>query len=90
MLQDHQLNKDVKKALAVTFCVNTANEAIDKAIDKGVDEIVDGNEKNKKIINIKEFSDKFSDNPFSTPLQQIIPVSIGDGKGEIDKTEENH
>ena len=80
MLQDHQLDKGIKKTLAVTFCINTANKAID------VNEIVDGNEKNKEIINIKEFSDKFSDNSFSTTLQQIIPVFIGDGEGEIDET----
>ena len=45
------------------------------------------NEKNKKIINAKEFSNKFSetDNPFSTPLLQIISVPIRDGEGEIDK-----
>ena len=67
------------------FCINTA---IDKdADDKGVDEIVDGTKENKKIINVKEFSDEFSgtDNPFSTPLQQIISIPIGDGEGEIDK-----
>ena len=90
MLQDHQLDEDVKKALAVTFCVNTA---INKGVnDKGVNEIVDGNKKNEEneeIIDIKEFSNKFSgtDNPFSTFLQQIISVPIEDKKGEIDETE---
>ena len=75
--------------MAVTFCVNTA---IDEGVnDESVDEIVDGNMKNKKneeIIDVKEFSNKFSrtNNPFSTPLQQIISVSIGDKEGEIDKT----
>ena len=84
LLQDHQLDKDVKKALTVTFCVNTA---INKNVnDKGVNEIVDGNEENKEIIDIKEFSDKFSDNSFSTLLQQIIPASIKDREDEIDKT----
>ena len=83
MLQDHQLDKDVKKALAVTFYVNTADKAIDDAVDK----TVDANEENKKIINVVEFSNEFSDHSFFTPLQQIIPVLIGDGEGEIDKTE---
>ena len=59
------------------FYVNTADKtidkiidkAIDKAIDKGVNETVDGNEENEKIIDVKEFSNKFSgtNNPFSTP-----------------------
>ena len=79
MLQDHQLDEDVKKALVVTFCVNTV-------INKGVDEIVDETEENKEIINIEEFSDKFSDHPFSILLQQIISVPIRDGESEIDKT----
>ena len=60
------------------FYVNTIN--------KGVDETVDVNEENKEIIDVKEFSNKFSDHFFSTPLQQIILVPIRDGKGEIDKT----
>ena len=82
LIQDHQLDKDVKKALAIIFYVNTANKAINNAVDK----IVDANKENKEIINVKEFSNKFSDYSFSTPLQQIIPISIGDGEGEIDKT----
>ena len=96
LLQDHQLDKDIKKALAVVFCVNTAiNEgandksANDKGVDdKGVDEIVDKNKENKKIINVKEFSDKFSgtNNFFSTPSQQIISEPIGDKENEIDET----
>ena len=64
LLQSHQLGDDVKKALAVAFCVNITNEAIDNVIDK----TVNGNEENKEIIDVKEFSDKFSDYPFSTPL----------------------
>ena len=66
---------------------NEADETIDKAIDKGVNETVDRNEKNKKIINVEEFFDKFSgtDNLFSTPSQQIISVPIGDRKDEIDE-----
>ena len=86
LLQDHQLHENIKKTLVVMFYVNTA---IDKGIDdKGVNKIVDGIEKNKEIINVKEFSNKLSgtDNPFSTSLQQIISASIGDGEGEIDKT----
>ena len=81
MLQDYQLDEDVKKALTVTFCVNTA-------INEGVNEIVDRNEENKEIINVEEFFDEFSrtNNPFSTPSQQIISVPIGDREGEIDKT----
>ena len=55
-------------------------------VDKNVDELVKGNEENKEIINVEEFFDKFSDHPFSTPLQQIISASIRDGKGEIDHT----
>ena len=88
LLQDHQLDENIKKALAIAFCVNTADEAINKAIDKDVNETVDGNEENKEIINIEEFSDEFSetDNLFSTLLQQIISISIGDKEGEIDKT----
>ena len=82
---DYQLDKDVKKILKVTFHVNTA---IDKSVDdKGVNEIVDGTEENKKIINVKKFSNKFSDHFFSTPLQQIILIPIGDRESEIDKTE---
>ena len=68
------------------FCVNIG---IGKGVDdKSVDEIVDGNEENEEIINVKEFSDKFSgtNNPFFTPSQQIISVPIGDKEGEIDKT----
>ena len=45
LLQSHQLNKDVKKALVVAFCINTANEsseAINDAVDEGVDETVKG------------------------------------------------
>ena len=53
-----------------------------------MDKTVDANEENKEIINVKEFSDKFSDYSFSTPLQQIIPVPIRDGEGEIDKIKE--
>ena len=88
LLQDHQLDKDIKKALAVIFCVNIAiGEGVN---NKGVNRIVDGNEKNKEneeIIDVKEFSNKFSgtDNSFSTLLQQIISVPIGDREGEIDK-----
>ena len=79
--------------MAVTFCVNIAiDEGVD---DKGVDEIVDENEKNKEnrenkeIINVKEFSNKFSDNFFSTSLQQIIPKPFRDEEGEIDKTKKS-
>ena len=78
LLQDHQLDKDIKKVLVVTFCVNTIN--------KDVDETVDTNEENEKIIKVEEFSDKFSDHSFSIPLQQIIPKSFGDKEGETDKT----
>ena len=86
LLQDHQLDKNVKKVLTVMFCINTV---IDKSVDdKGVDEIVDRNKENKEIIDIKEFSNEFSDNLFSTPLQQIMIISIGDGEDEIDKTKE--
>ena len=88
LLQDHQLNEDVKKALAVTFRIN---KTIDKGVDdedvdeEGVDAIVDENE---EIIDIKEFSNKFSgtNNPFSTPSQQIIFEPIGDRKSGNDKT----
>ena len=80
--------------MAVTFYVNTA---IDKSVDdegvdeEGVDEIVNGNKKNKEnkeIINIEESSDKFSgtNNPFFTPLQQIIFEPIRDRESENDKT----
>ena len=92
MLQDYQLDKNVKKTLAVAFCVNTGDKTINKvinnAVDKGANETVKGNEKNKRIINVKEFSNKFSktNNFFSTSLQQIIPKSSRDGKGEIDET----
>ena len=81
LLQDHQLDKNIKKALAVTFCVNNA-------INKSVNETVDVNKENKKIINVKKFSDKFSEinNLFFTLLQQIISALIRDGEGEIDKT----
>ena len=87
LLYDHQLDKDIKKALVVTFCVN---RAIDEGVDdKSVDEIVDRTEENKEIIDVEEFSDKFSNYLFSTPLQQIISASIGDRKGENDKTEKS-
>ena len=79
LLQNHQLDEDVKKALAVTFCINTA-------INKSVDEIVDRTKENKQIIDVKEFSDKFSDHSFSTPSQQIISVPIEDGEDMIDET----
>lgn len=65
LLQDHQLDKDVKKALAVTFFVNTANETINKAIDNKVDKIVDGNE---DIINVEKHLDKFSGNEDNSTL----------------------
>ena len=55
LLQDHQLDKDVKKALAIIFCVNTANKAINNTVDK----TVDANEENEEIINIKEFLTNF-------------------------------
>ena len=93
LLQDHQLDKDIKKALAVAFCINMTDEAIDKAIDKSIDksvnETVDGNEENKEIIDVEEFSNKFSEtnNFFSTLLQQVIPIPIRDKESEIDKTE---
>ena len=92
LLQGHQLDEDVKKALAIAFCVNTANKTIDKAIDNTIDEdvneIVNENKENEKIINVKEFSNKFSeiDNFFSTLLQQNISVPIRDKKDEIDET----
>ena len=99
LLQDHQLDEDVKKALAVAFCINTADKVIDKRIDKAIDKDIDkainedvnktvnGNEENKEIIDVKEFSNKFSEtnNPFSTPSQQVISVPIGDREGEIDE-----
>ena len=62
------------------------NKAIDNAVDKDVDKTVEGNEENKEIIDVKEFSDKFSDHFFSTSLQQIISAPIGDGEDENDKT----
>ena len=70
--------------MAVTFCVNTA-------IGESVDKIVDGNKKNKEneeIIDVEEFSNKFSgtNNSFFTPLQQIISISIRDEEDKIDKT----
>ena len=95
LLQNHQLDENIKKVLAVAFYINTADEAIDKAIDeeideaidKGVNETVDGNEKNKEIIDVKEFSGEFSgtDTLFSTSSQQIISVLIGNRESEIDK-----
>ena len=51
LLQDHQLDEDIKKALTVAFYVNTANKAINDAIDK----TVDTNEENKEIINVRIF-----------------------------------
>ena len=68
------------------FCINTA--IYKGADDKDVNKIVDETEENKKIINVKEFSNEFSrtNNPFSTLLQQIIFVPIRDREGEIDKT----
>ena len=77
LLQNHQLDGDVKKALAVMFCVNTVidKDVNDEGVDeKGVDAIVDENkenEENKEIINVEEFFNEFSgtDNPFSTPSQ---------------------
>ena len=100
LLQDHQLDKDVKKAIALTFYINMANKAINKRIDKAIDEAIDEaidksvNEtvdENEEIINIKKFSDKFSgtNNPFSTLSQQIIFVPIRDKEDEIDKTEKS-
>ena len=62
------------------FCVNTAIN------NKDVDAIVDRKEENEEIIDVKEFSDKISDTPFSTSLQQIISTPIGDRKDENDKT----
>ena len=50
------------------------------------DKTVDANEENEEIINVKNFSDKFSDHFFSTPSQQIILIPIRDGEDEIDKT----
>ena len=63
------------------FCVNIA-------IDEGVNETVDANEDNKEIIDVKEFSNEFSEtnNSFYNSLQQIIPKPSGDGEGELDKT----
>ena len=86
LLQDHQLDKNVKKVLVVMFCINTA---IDKAIDKGINETVDANKENKEnkeITNVKEFSEESSNNSFSTHLQQIILKSSRDEEDEIDKT----
>ena len=71
------------------FCINTTiNKSVNnKSVDgKNVNEIVDENKENKEIINIKKFSNKFLDNLFFTSLQQIIPIPIGDGESEIDKT----
>ena len=86
LLQDHQLDEDIKKALAVIFCVNTA---IGKSVDdESVNEIVDKNEENKEIINVEEFSNKFSNHSFLIPLQQIIYKPIKNGESETDKTEE--
>ena len=68
--------------MAVTFYVNTT-------IYKSVNETVNANEKNKKIIDVNKFSNKFSEiknNLFSTSLQQIILKPFGDGEGEPDKT----
>ena len=81
--QDHQLDKNIKKALAVTFCVNMADEAIDNMVDK----TVDANEENKEIINVKKCSNKLSgiNNFFSILLQQIILKSSGNREGEIDE-----
>ena len=79
LLQNHQLDKDVKKVLAVTFCVNTT-------IKEGVNETVNANEENEEIIDVEKFSDEFSDHFFSTLLQQIIPKPFGNGEGETDKT----
>ena len=69
----------------IAFCVNTANKATDNAVDK----TINGNEENKEIIDVKEFSDKVSDNSFSAPLQQIILKLSGDGKDEFDETKGN-
>ena len=43
---------------------------------------------NEEIIDIEEFSNKFSrtNNLFSTLLQQIISISIKNGESQIDKT----
>ena len=58
---------------------------MNKAIDNVIDKTVNGN-KNKEIINVKEFFKEFSDTLFFTSLQQIIPKPIGDGEGETNET----
>ena len=55
------------------------------AIDKGVNKTVEGNEENEEIINVKNFFNKFSDNSFFTPLQQIILKRSRDEKDELDE-----
>ena len=77
----------------VAFCVNTAdktdktiNKTINNAVNEGVDESVKRNEENEEIIDVKKFSNKFSNHPFSTPLQQIISAPIEDREGEINET----
>ena len=85
LLQNHQLDKDIKKILSVMFCVNTANKAIDNAVDK----TVDINKENKEIINVEKFSNKFSDHSFFIFCSKLYSYLSKMGKVKLTRPREN-
>lgn len=63
MLQGHQLDDDVKKALAVLFSVNstTADAAIDDVVDENGTEQVDdvNSDENEEIVDVNDYINDF-------------------------------
>ena len=63
LLQGHQLDDDVKKALAVLFSVNstTADAAIDDVVDENGTEQVDdvNSDENEEIVDVNDYINDF-------------------------------
>ena len=74
LLQEHQLDDDVKKALSVIFCANTRTHNTDEEAEKPQD-IEDDEEAQSQILNenpVKELGDDSEEDPSAKPLEELI------------------
>ena len=74
LLQEHQLDDDVKKALSVIFCANTRTNDTDEEAEEPQD-IEDDEEAQSQILNenpVKELGDDSEEDPSAKPLEELI------------------
>ena len=74
LLQEHQLDDDVKKALSVIFCANTRTNDTDEEAEEPQD-IEDDEEAQIQILNenpVKELGENSEEDPSAKALEELI------------------